>query len=113
MALLVDGKISVMDLCSVKAVQILLIFPVEQVAVFVTVVIVFFFENFLVFALDFIALVIVRLVLGNFVDEEQGKRLDAAFEIELFLFEVRLDGFADLGAFHGVFGNVADNLTLT
>ena len=71
MALLVDGKISVMDLCCVKAVQIFLIFSVEQVAVFVTVVIVFFFEYLLVFALDFVAFVIVRLVLGNFVNEEK------------------------------------------
>ena len=112
MPLLVDGKIPIMDLCCVKAVQIFLIFSVEQVAVFVTVVIVFFFEYLLVFALDFVAFVIVRLVFGNFVNEEQRKRLDAAFEIELFLFEVRLDGFADLGAFHGVFGNVADHLAL-
>ena len=68
-------------------------------------------KNLAVLAQQLVSVFIVLAVFCHFVNEKQGKRLDAQFEKFLLFFKVRKDRFMDLHPAHIIFGNVTGNIT--
>ena len=106
----VDGEITLMGLVDRDAAEILHIFRVVHILIFVQLCPVFLFEYLSIAAQHRIAVFIILAILGNLVDEEKGEALDATMEERTLFAEVRLDGFPYLDASLVVGSYVADYL---
>ena len=89
----VDGEITLMGLVDRDAAEILHIFRVVHILIFVQLCPVFLFEYLSIAAQYFLAVFIILAILGNLVDKEKGEALDATMEERTLFAEVRLDGF--------------------
>ena len=106
----VDGEITLMGLVDRDAAEILHIFRVVHILIFVQLCPVFLFEDFSIASQHRIAVFIILAILGNLVDKEKGEALDATMEECTLFAEVRLDGFPYLDASLVVGSYVADYL---
>ena len=61
--------------------------------------------------MDLIAIGVVALIVGDFIDEEKGKGLNASLEKVTFLLKVGCDGLTDLDTLHGLFATVPIDFT--
>ena len=104
----VDGEITLMGLVDRDAAEILHIFRVVHILIFVQLCPVFLFEYFSIASQHRIAVFIILAILGNLVDKEKGEALDATMEERTLFAEVRLDGFPYLDASLVVGSYVAD-----
>ena len=72
---------------------------------------VFFLEDLTVLAKALFPIVIIDAVFGNLVDKEEGQAFDATRKQRFFLFQMALDGFANLDPTHIASGRIAVNIT--
>ena len=100
--LLVDAEITTMDFGYIipGGFQVSLVGRVEQLNVVVGNINVLLLKHFAVFAQDFIAVLVILAIFGDFINEEQREGLDASGKQLFFLLKVGNDGLTNLDTAH-------------
>ena len=80
--------------------QVSLVGRVEQLDVVVGNINILLLKHLAVFTQDFIAVLVILAVLGDFINEEQGEGLDASGKQLFFLLKVGNDGLTNLDTAH-------------
>ena len=109
--LLVDAEITTMDFGYIipGGFQVSLVGRVEQLDVVVGNINILLLKHLAVFAQNFIAVLVILTVFGNFINEEQGEGLNASGKQLFFLLKVGNDGLTNLDTPHILLGNIAHN----
>ena len=111
MTFLVDGEISLVNLCGGVSLQVLNVRSVKEGDILVHDARVFFLEDLAVKTVDFVSVLVVLSVLRNLVDKEERENLDSTVEEFFFLLKVRTDSFSYLYSSDIPLGNVAVSVT--